>query len=210
MPKPATTAKQKLVVEFRRAEILDAAKKVFGNKGFDATRMEEIAKAAKLAKGTLYLYFRSKDEIYQATVLQALSELNGLTRQHVQCESNFAGKYAAFIRVRIAFWQDQQLLYRVILTMSRAPQYRKKSIAWQSEAVYYLVDILAEGAKAGEIPHQDFLATAWATIDAVRGVNERRVFADSNAQSQYKPRTVEEDTAFLTTFLLNAVRAKHS
>ena len=202
MARAATNRKQKIVIEFRRSEILDAATKVFGNKGFDATRMEEIAKMAGLAKGTLYLYFRSKDDIYQAAVLQAIAEVDEQTRKHVLSEPHFAGKYAAFIRVRIAFWQEQHVLYRLILSMSRAPQYRKKSIGWQREAVVYLTDLFSEAAAAGEIPQQDFIAAAWATMDAIRGVNERRVFADANA------RPVEEDTQSLTNFLLDAVHAK--
>lgn len=198
MPRAASNSKQKVVTELRRSEILAAATKVFGNKGFDATLMDEIARAAGLAKGTLYLYFKSKDEIYQAVVRQSLAELDELTRQHVDAVPDFAGKYAAFIRVRIAFWQEQHSLYRVILSMSRAPQYRKKSIGWQREAVLYLTELFAQGAAAGEIPQQDFLAAAWTTMDAIRGVNERRVFSDSASRS------VEEDTAFLTRFLLTA------
>jgi hypothetical protein len=128
--------------------------------------------------------------------------VDALTQRHVLRESHFAGKYAAFIRVRISFWQEQHVLYRLILSMSRAPQYRKKSISWQREAVVYLAGLFAEGAASGEIPQQDFVATAWATVDAIRGVNERRVFADSKARS------VEADTQFLTNFLLDAVRAR--
>jgi AcrR family transcriptional regulator len=200
MPR-AASSKQKVVTELRRSEILSAATKTFGNKGFDATLMDEIAKAAGLAKGTLYLYFKSKDEIYQAVVRQALAEVDELTRQHVETAPDFAGRYAAFIRVRIAFWQDHHSLYRVILSMSRSPLYRKKSIGWQRESVLYLAELLQQGAAAGDIPQQDFMAVAWATMDAVRGVNERRVFADS-------ARTVEEDTVFLTRFLLEAVGVK--
>ena len=203
MPRVAATSKQKIVADFRRAEILAAARKVFGNKGFEATCMDEIAKTAHLAKGTLYLYFRSKDDIYQATVRQAIAEVAELTREHVGREAQFAGKFAAFIRVRIAFWQEQQVLYRLILTMGREPKYRKRSIAWQREAVDYLADLLAEGARAGEIPHQDFIAAAWTTMDAIRGVNERRVFADAHSEA----RSIEDDTAFLTAFLLNALGA---
>ncbi|HEY2040232.1 MAG TPA: TetR/AcrR family transcriptional regulator, partial [Edaphobacter sp.] len=130
MPR-TVSSKQKVVTELRRSEILSAATKIFGNKGFDATLMDEIAKSAGLAKGTLYLYFKSKDEIYQAVVRQALAEVDQLIRQHVEAAGDFAGRYAAYIRVRIAFWQDHHSLYRVILSMSRSPQYRKKSIGWQ-------------------------------------------------------------------------------
>ena len=202
-PRPARKSandKTRVLTAFRRSEILRAATRVFGNKGFDTTRMDDIAREAGLAKGTLYLYFKSKDAIYKATVQQALAELRELTTRHVDRESTFAGKFSAFIRVRLAFWHEQQSLYRVILSMGRASHYRKQSIGWQREAVEYLAAILAQAVEAGEIPTGDHLAAAWATMDAIRGFNERRIFSEG--------RSVEEDARFLTTFLLAALRSR--
>jgi len=48
----------------RRADILEAAKKIFFAKGLVAATMDEIAELAELSKGTLYLYFQSKEELY--------------------------------------------------------------------------------------------------------------------------------------------------
>jgi AcrR family transcriptional regulator len=193
----ATGRKQKIVAEFRRSEILDAATKVFGAKGFEAARMEEIAKTARLAKGTLYLYFRSKEAIYQATARRALDRLAALTEQQVQTEATYAGKIAAFIRIRVAFWSEQQALYRVILSLSREGRHRKQCIGWQRETVLYLETIFAQGARRGEIPAQDFAGAAWAVMDAIRGVSERRIYSEG--------RSIEEDTRFLTDFLLRAL-----
>jgi AcrR family transcriptional regulator len=202
MPRAAVDGKQKVIAEFRRSEILAASTKVFATKGFVATRMEDIAKAARLAKGTLYLYFQSKDAIYQATVQQAVTKLAALTEERVRNESGIAGKLAAFISVRIAFWNDQQQLYRIILSINRQEQHRKRSIAWQKEVVLYLQSMFADAAKAGEIPDQDFLAAAWTTIDAIRGVNERRAYSEG--------RSTEDDTKFLTAFLLRALRTERA
>src|SRR5580700_11281349 len=47
----------------KRERILDAAVRVFAKKGFYATRVSEVAKAAGVADGTIYLYFKSKDEL---------------------------------------------------------------------------------------------------------------------------------------------------
>jgi AcrR family transcriptional regulator len=199
MPRAAVDGKQKVVAEFRRSEILAAAAKVFATKGFVATHMEDIAEAARLAKGTLYLYFQSKDAIYQATVRQAMTTVAALTEESVRKESDLAGKLAAFISVRISFWNERQQLYRIILSINRQEQHRKRSIAWQREVVLYLQSMFADAAKAGEIPDQDFLAAAWATIDAIRGVNERRTYSTE--------RSTDEDTKFLTAFLLRALRA---
>ena len=191
--------KHKMVVEFRRGEILAAATRVFGEKGFEATKMEEIALAAGVAKGTLYLYFESKDEIYVTTVEQALGQLAAVTAEHVGRESTVAGKLAAFVRVRIAFWDEQQTLYRVILNSSRDGEHRARSIGWQRIVVVYLAAIFQEGAESGEIQKQDYTAAAWTVMDAIRGVNERRVFAEG--------RGAEEDTRFLTEFLWAGLRA---
>ena len=52
--------------EARREQILRAAAKLFSEKGFEAATMAQIARQAELAPGTLYLYFKSKDELYFA------------------------------------------------------------------------------------------------------------------------------------------------
>lgn len=58
----AMKTKQQVVSEFRRTAIVDAARTVFARKGFARGIMDEIANEAKMAKGTVYLYFRSKKE----------------------------------------------------------------------------------------------------------------------------------------------------
>lgn len=194
--------KQEVVAEFRRSEILAAAAKLFASKGLESARMEDIARVARLAKGTLYLYFESKDAIYEAVVRQALGKLAALTAVHVDRETSFAGKIAAFVSVRIAFWSEHQQLYRIILSIKREGLNRKRSIGWQKEAVLYLAGLFADAAKAEEIPEQDFVAAAWATMDALRGANERRAFAEA--------RVSEGDARFLTEFLLRALSAKAS
>jgi AcrR family transcriptional regulator len=54
--------------ERRRAEILDAAAVVFAREGYQDADLQEVADALKLAKGTLYLYFASKEELFLAAV----------------------------------------------------------------------------------------------------------------------------------------------
>lgn len=58
--------------ERRRSSILDAAEKVFLAKGPASATMDEVAAGAELSKGTLYLYFKSKDELYLAVILRTL------------------------------------------------------------------------------------------------------------------------------------------
>jgi AcrR family transcriptional regulator len=69
---PATRQRRK---EARPQELLDAALALFVEKGFAATRAEEVALRAGVSKGTLYLYYPSKDELFKAVVRQNLSAL---------------------------------------------------------------------------------------------------------------------------------------
>jgi AcrR family transcriptional regulator len=62
--------KKELVAAFRTREILAAARRLMDNRGMDALTMDEIAQTAGVAKGTLYLYFQSKDELIQALLSQ--------------------------------------------------------------------------------------------------------------------------------------------
>lgn len=57
---PATRAK---LEEARRTQILEAAARVFARKGFDAATISDVARAAKLAEGSIYNYFRSKEDL---------------------------------------------------------------------------------------------------------------------------------------------------
>ena len=61
--------------ERRRQQITVAAKRVFAEKGFSRTTMEDIANEAELSPGTLYLYFKNKDELYASLSLQILQYL---------------------------------------------------------------------------------------------------------------------------------------
>src|SRR4051794_35863816 len=58
--------------EARPAEILDAALACFAERGFAATRLDDVAKRAGVTKGTLYLYFPNKEELFKEVVRQAI------------------------------------------------------------------------------------------------------------------------------------------
>ena len=62
--------------ERRRQQIIVAAKRVFSEKGFNKATMEDIAKEAELSPGTLYLYFRNKEELYASLSLRILQYLD--------------------------------------------------------------------------------------------------------------------------------------
>ena len=90
----ARPSKKDVVAEFRRSEILDAARRVFAHRGFANATVDEIAREAGIAKGTIYLYYKSKGDVYAAAAREGLLEL------HDQMVSNVRGAVTAFDKVR--------------------------------------------------------------------------------------------------------------
>ena len=91
----------------RREQIVDAAEKVFFAKGFSATTMEQVAAEAELSKGTLYLYFKNKDDLFIALsvrFLRALAErfedIVGASGTGLQMVETMMRTYADAVRDR--------------------------------------------------------------------------------------------------------------
>lgn len=74
--------------ELRREEIIKTGERLFIEKGFNYTTVDEIAQACELAKGTLYLYFKSKEELLSAIIYRALTELYDLMNRYQSGISN--------------------------------------------------------------------------------------------------------------------------
>lgn len=87
--KPTKDDNKKSAPKFRRRaearpdEVLDAALDLFIEKGFSATRVEEIAKRAGLSKGTVYLYFPSKVALLKAIVQRAITPVADTAMHHI-------------------------------------------------------------------------------------------------------------------------------
>ncbi len=73
--------------ERRRQQIIVAAKRVFTEKGFNKATIEDIARNAELSPGTLYLYFKNKEELYASLSLRILQYLV-IRVEHVKNETN--------------------------------------------------------------------------------------------------------------------------
>src|SRR5262249_16724337 len=67
----------------RPAEILAAALEIFGERGYDATRLEDVGRRAGCTKGTVFLYYESKSELFKAAVREAMSPMVRETEQAV-------------------------------------------------------------------------------------------------------------------------------
>jgi len=97
-PTPHTRQRRK---EARPQELLDAALQLFVERGFAATRMEEVATLAGVSKGTLYLYYASKEELLKAVIRERLS--NEIEAGAIEVAQH-VGSHAELLRNLLAHW----------------------------------------------------------------------------------------------------------
>ncbi len=187
--------RREVMADFRRTEILSAALKVFGKKGFADTRMEDVAAEAQIAKGTLYLYFPSKSEIYSAAVVHAMDKLSDLAQERLAGVEGLCNRLSASIALRLEFWSTHKELYRMLLTVGREPQNRKQTNAMIQRAASSLTEIMEEGIRTQELRKQDFKMISLAIVDMMRGANERRM-------DGFSATTPKEDAAAITQIVL--------
>jgi len=90
--------------EARPQELLDAALATFVEKGFAGSRTDEVAQRAGVSKGTLYLYYPSKEELFKAVVRHNLSSL---IAEGVEAASTFAGSSSDLLAYLLHTWWDR-------------------------------------------------------------------------------------------------------
>lgn len=104
MPSPAsTTPKRERRKEARPGELLDAALDLFVEKGYAATKVDEVAARAGVSKGTLFLYFPSKEELFKAVVRESI--VGRFSEWSKELEA-YPGSTADMLRYSYSVWWE--------------------------------------------------------------------------------------------------------
>lgn len=111
--------------EQRRKEIIEAAEKLFFEKGFEGVSMDDVAREAELAKGTLYLYFKNKDALFFAVVARGISIMNTMMKEGIRKGKNGAEKLYSTGESYYGFYK-QYPEYFELLSYSQSPCFTGK------------------------------------------------------------------------------------
>ena len=102
----------------RRAAIVDAAERLFFERGYTLTTMDDIARVSQLAKGTLYLYAKNKEELFHAVALRGLEILLALCDSQVAAQTRGIDKVMAYGQALTIFYRQHTAYF---LLMSSDP-----------------------------------------------------------------------------------------
>ncbi|MFC2169917.1 TetR/AcrR family transcriptional regulator [Acidobacteriota bacterium] len=101
--------------EQRRNDIIDAAEKVFFHEGLDEATMDDVAETAELSKGTLYLYFESKEDLYLAITKRGLDILADIFQEAVGSNKRGIDKIKAIGRTYSVFAKKYPDYFQAII-----------------------------------------------------------------------------------------------
>lgn len=166
MPASLKATKKEIVTAFRTREILAAARSLLEQRGLEAMTMEEIAAAAGVAKGTLYLYFQSKDDLIQALITQVGENLIRDVEASLEAPGTPPEKLIRMVSVLLEYLNRERLLFpiyaRELLQGEVASQegFRRRSQELEEQFVVLVTRLFAEGIAAGQfIPANPRLLT---------------------------------------------------
>jgi AcrR family transcriptional regulator len=174
------TPARKLATEQRRVAILQAARAVFARQGYANTVVDDIATHAGIAKGTLYLYFPSKEQIYLAALLEEARQLDADSRAAMLAAPTWREKVKAYLQVRLDYFEAHQDFLRIYMTEFRGMCMQGKPLSAEfihlvQEGEAQLAQIFAAAAAKGEIRPVDPELAALTVSDLTRGLMERRL-----------------------------------
>jgi AcrR family transcriptional regulator len=166
MPHPRTKPPDE-----RREDLMKAAQKLFIENGVGATTIDQIASGARIAKGTFYLYFTSKEDVLAALRERFVRDYLEAIRTEVakRPADDWRGRLAAWAKAGVEGYIDTRALHDVVFhEPHHRPDERARGIS-APDTVRNLADLLADGRSAKAWSIDDPAFTALALFHALHG-----------------------------------------
>ncbi|GAB4336330.1 MAG: hypothetical protein Kow0099_09260 [Candidatus Abyssubacteria bacterium] len=146
----------------REREILEAAERVFSRRGFFAAQVSEIAKEAEFAVGTLYSFFKSKEDIYRRLVEEKFRECIAKYKQAAEsADGDPRLQIERLIEAKVEYFLDNKAFFRIYVTEFRGMghslqrELRGELASLYDEYLLWLSDIFRDGVRAGIFVEMD-------------------------------------------------------
>jgi AcrR family transcriptional regulator len=155
-------SKEEVVQEFRVQSIQEAAIRVISRKGMAAATMQEIAAEAGVAKGTIYLYFRDREELVEKTFETAIGLLHKRLDAALDGDGSFEERLRSLITAQLTFFSENREFFRLYhslrMPQGSATQQRRQKRTCQLQfraRVDRLAEVLKQAMDAGEVRRLD-------------------------------------------------------
>lgn len=192
--------------ELIKTEILKAAQKLFQQFGLNKTTMEDIAQAAGKGKSTLYYYYKSKEEIFDAVLFLEIDDVFRITHQAIEKAHTASEKIKTFAIVKYRVVQEKSNLYSLVSGELKEDIQVLTKIRnrYNQRELDLFTDILKFGINSGEFINlnaEDIEKTAFVIVSSFRGL-KMSLFFENRCQD------TEKHLEHLIAMLLQSIRKK--
>jgi len=156
-----------------REEILSAAEKVFGAKGFFTTTMSDIAREAEFGTGTLYKYFKSKEELYFTLIDEKVEEMGSLVKAELSQKTSAIERIKKVLGLQFEFIERNRDFFRIYISERNRFEWTVKDDLGKGihdKMVTYiniLAEVMSQGIKEKEFKPMNPMDLAHALVGIV-------------------------------------------
>lgn len=126
----------------KRDRIIKAAERLFSSRRYHEVTLEEVAKAAKVGKGTIYLYFQDKDDLFIQTASAGFDRMSAQIREAILEQSDFESKLQAVARRIRGFFEGQRWIRAILHELRGGPPGFKKRLHEERRSHFRRLDDL--------------------------------------------------------------------
>ena len=136
--------------EQHRLEILQAAEQVFARQGYHTTTMEEVAEECGWSKGTLYLYFKSKEDLFFSIMLEKMDQFSNTLLPELKASEDIHVMIAALVNAHFGFFSENKDFFQLVLSEQGKVMHssdsglREKMINQQHTQLYNISKTMSE------------------------------------------------------------------
>lgn len=202
-------SKEDVVQEFRIQTLRDATMRVIARKGIAAATMQDIAEEAGVAKGTIYLYFKDRDELVEKTFENAITELHARIDEALQSDAPFEKRLRQSIQRIIEFFREHGEFFR-LYTSHRFPEGSPQQQRRQRpQCEFYrlrmttLAGFLSAAMERGEIRRMDPYRLALFITEGTNAIVIERVTEETSPSA-------EADVELIVDTILDGIRPLRS
>ena len=202
-------SKEEVVQEFRIQSIQEATMRVIARKGMSAATMQDIADEAGVAKGTIYLYFRDRDELVEKTFESAIQRVSEQVDAALDLDLSIEEKIRAITAAHLSFFGKNREFFRLYISLRlaenpNARQQRKHKQDCQPQyhaRVQKLADMLAKHMQSGQVRDGDPYRLALFLMEGSAAIMLQRLTEDH-------PPNEQADLDLITGLILDGIRKR--
>jgi len=195
----------------RRAEILQAAWDVFSSRDYDSATLDDIAAAAELSKGTLYLYFQNKAELFFSTLEMGVENVFAIVGEVLSsCDDPVVG-LSELIRRLLGFFEDNAGFFRILFSerahfeihteIEDGSKFKEGMMEKVSNGLQVIADYIQSGIDKGVFRQIDPGDVAFSLMEIIRGFAFAMIHNPANIRPSGKSESI-------ISILLDGIRSR--